>query len=60
MQDAFAVASRAVDLDPRDPLAHVALGWTYIVAGDPRNGIDSARRAVDLNPSMPDAWNWLS
>jgi tetratricopeptide (TPR) repeat protein len=27
---------------------------------DPQNGLDSARKAVDLNPSMPDAWNWLS
>ncbi len=60
VKDAFAVARRAADVDPRDPLAHVALSWTYIVAGDQRNGLDSARTAADLNPSMPDAWNWLS
>ena len=60
LKDTFAIARRAVELDPRDPLAHVALSWTYITAGDPRNALDSARKAVDLNPSMPDAWNWLS
>lgn len=43
VKDAFAVARRAADLDPRDPLAHVALGWTYIVAGIRRT--DSIRNA---------------
>jgi len=52
-------ARRAVDLDPRDPVAHLGLGGAYIAAGDIRNGLASCQKAVDLNPSMPMAWIWL-
>ncbi len=31
----------------------------YLGTGDVRSGLDSARRAVDLNPSMPEAWATL-
>ena len=56
---ALGSARRAVELDTRDALSHVALGWAYILGGNLKNGLDSARRAVDLNPSMPEAWAWL-
>ncbi len=56
---ALETARRAVELDPRDPVAHVAQGWAYVLGGDLKNGLDSARRAVDLNPSMPEAWGWF-
>jgi tetratricopeptide (TPR) repeat protein len=36
------------------------LAWAYLMAGDLDNGLDAARRAVQLNPSMPEAWGWLS
>ncbi len=55
----LAIARRAFELDPRDPLVHAALGAGYLTAGDPENAVDSTRRAVDLNPSMPEAWIWL-
>jgi tetratricopeptide (TPR) repeat protein len=56
---ALTSARRAVELDPRDPAAHAALGGAYLAAGDPKNGLDSTQRAVDLNPSMPEAWIWF-
>ena len=52
-------ARRAVELDPRDPAAHVGLAGAYLAAGDVRNGITSSQQAVNLNPSMPMAWIWL-
>jgi len=52
-------ARRAVELDPRDPVAHLGLAGAYIAAGDIKNGIASSQKAVDLNPSMPMAWIWL-
>jgi TolB-like protein/class 3 adenylate cyclase len=56
---ALAAARRAVELDPRDPVAHAALGAVHLTAGDPRNAIDATRKAVELNPSMPEAWIWF-
>jgi TolB-like protein/class 3 adenylate cyclase len=56
---ALGTARRAVDADPRDPVAHAALGWAHLMAGDVQGGLDSTRRAVELNPSLPDAWIWL-
>ena len=52
-------ARSAVELDPRDPVAHLGLGGAYIASGDTKNGIASCQKAVDLNPSMPMAWIWL-
>lgn len=54
-----ASARRAIALDARDPAAHLGLAGSYLSAGDTKNGIESIRRAVDLNPSMPEAWIWL-
>jgi adenylate cyclase len=59
VEAALGTARRAVELDPRDPVAHAALGWAYIMRGDLKSGLDSAQRAVDLNPSMPEAWAWF-
>jgi len=52
-------ARRAVELDPRDPVAHLGLTGAYLAAGDIKNGLASSKKAVDLNPSMPMAWIWL-
>jgi tetratricopeptide (TPR) repeat protein len=52
-------ARRAVELDPRDPVAHLGLTGAYLAAGDIKNGLASSLQAVDLNPSMPMAWIWL-
>jgi adenylate cyclase len=56
---ALGAARHAVELDPRDPVAHAALASAYLTAGDPPSAIEAARKAVDLNPSMPEAWIWL-
>ena len=56
---AFETARRALELDPRDPVAHAALGSIYLMVGDPQNAVDATRRAVELNPSMPVAWVWF-
>ena len=56
---AFEMARGAIEIDPRDPVAHAALGAIYLVAGDPQNAVDATRRAVELNPSMPLAWIWF-
>ena len=56
---AFETARRAVEIDPRDPVAHAALGAVYLIAGDPGNAVDATQRAVELNPSMPLAWIWF-
>jgi TolB-like protein/class 3 adenylate cyclase/tetratricopeptide (TPR) repeat protein len=53
---AFETAHRAVEADPREPQAYLALGNAYLEAGDARNGRDAGQRAVELNPSMPEAW----
>lgn len=53
---AVETARRAVELDPRDPMAHVALAFAFNMSGDARNGLASAQRAVDLNPSSPMGW----
>jgi len=55
----MASARRAVNLDPRDPAAHLGLAGAYLAAGDIKNGLASSKKAVDLNPSMPMAWIWL-
>ena len=55
---ALAISRQAISIDPRDPTAHVAQSWAYVLRGDLKNGLDSSARAVDLNPSMPAAWAW--
>jgi adenylate cyclase len=57
---ALETARRAVELDPRDPMAHTALAFALNMSGDARNGLASAQRAVDLNPSSPEGWATLA
>ncbi len=57
---ALATARRAVELDPRDPAAHNALGFACLMSGDVHCGLESTQRAVALNPSMPEAWTSLA
>jgi adenylate cyclase len=52
-------ARRAVELDSRDPAAHLGLAGYYLAVGETTNALESIQRAVDLNPSMPEAWIWL-
>jgi len=52
-------ARRAVELDARDPAAHLGLAGSYLAGVELTNALESIERAVDLNPSMPEAWIWL-
>jgi len=52
-------ARRAVELDARDPAAHLGLAGYYLAEAEVTNALESISRAVDLNPSMPEAWIWL-
>jgi TolB-like protein/cytochrome c-type biogenesis protein CcmH/NrfG len=52
-------ARRAVELDPRDPAAHLGLAGFYLTEVEVTNALESINRAVDLNPSMPEAWIWF-
>jgi TolB-like protein/cytochrome c-type biogenesis protein CcmH/NrfG len=53
-------ARKAVALDPRDAEAHAMLSFALLTAGDSRASVDSARRAVNLNPSFPLALTFLA
>ena len=57
---AVAQARRAVALDPRDAEAHAMLSFALLTAGDSSASIESARRAVNLNPSFPLALTFLA
>jgi eukaryotic-like serine/threonine-protein kinase len=46
-------ARRAVALDERDAHARATLAFALMVAGDGYGALNEARRAVELNPSLP-------
>jgi serine/threonine-protein kinase len=50
----LAQARRAIDADPREPLAHMSLSFV-LMAANKEEALEAARRALDLNPSMPEA-----
>ena len=52
--EAFAV--EAVRLDPRDPGARVALGWTRYMRGERLGAIEAAQHALALNPGEAAAY----
>ncbi len=56
---ALELSRRAVELDPRDSVAHGALSWAYIMNGDPHSALDYGSRAAELNPSDPWAWTYF-
>lgn len=58
LRAALETAQRAIELDPRDPVAHVAIGTAQLMTGELKNAVDSFQRAVELNPSLPEAWAW--
>ncbi|MGE0486679.1 MAG: adenylate/guanylate cyclase domain-containing protein [Gammaproteobacteria bacterium] len=52
-------ARMAVELDPRDPVAHLAVGCLHLALGDIAPSLEAMNRAIELNPSMPMAWIML-
>ena len=53
-------ARRAIALDDRDPWAHVALGYLYMMERRTEDAIAAFRKAVELNPSSASARGALS
>ena len=56
---ARAAASRALQLDPYLPEAHVSMGTILSHNGDPGGGLRSLQKAVELNPGLGEAHNLL-
>jgi TolB-like protein len=54
-KDVLDRARRAVVLDHKDPLAHLALAWALTYDRKPDLAIDAARRAIGINPSYAHA-----
>ena len=59
IENAMEQARKAVQLDPRDPVAHLGVGVAYVAQKETRSALDAIQRAIDLNPSMPGAWIWM-
>lgn len=53
--DIFDRARRAVALDDRDPLSHLALAWALTFMRQPDSAIDAVKRAIDISPSFAHA-----
>src|SRR3954471_22068278 len=53
-------ACRAMALDDRDPWAHIALGYLYLMERRTEDCIAAFRKAVELNPSSASARGALS
>ncbi len=46
-------AAQALDLDPNDPEAHLAMAWALITSGSPAQGLALVERAMRLDPGYP-------
>jgi serine/threonine-protein kinase len=58
LRQALDLCERAVAADPREPLGHLNRGLLLITLGDARGAVESTRRAVELNPSLPMALSY--
>lgn len=58
-QEAFTLATRAVELDDTDPRAHIALGWVALSMRRTEEAAEEFRRAIDLNPNSAAAHGGL-
>lgn len=50
--EARGYAERAVELDPNDPFANMAVGRIHMIEGDPQDGVIWYERSVHLSPSF--------
>jgi adenylate cyclase len=51
-------ARKIFALDPTDPFAHLAVGWSHLLRGDPEGALASFDRSLELGPSV--AWSHAS
>jgi tetratricopeptide (TPR) repeat protein len=56
LPDATNLAERAVQLDPRDPQCHFALGLAHHHSGQVRSALAATKEAIRLNPSHAAAY----
>jgi len=54
-----ALAAHAVELDDRDPWAHLALGYVAFTRRRTDEAVDELQRALDLNPNFAAAHGYL-
>ena len=54
-KDVLGRARRAVALDDKDPLAHLALAWALTFDRQPDLAIDEVKRGIEINPSFAHA-----
>ncbi len=52
-EDARREAGRAIELDPNDPEAQVAMAWALTTSGKPSEALEFVHRALRLNPNFP-------
>jgi adenylate cyclase len=51
-QEAFNLATRALELDDTDPRAHMALGWVALSMRSTEEATEEFQCAIDLNPNF--------
>ncbi len=59
-EEALELAAKALELDPELAEGHAIHGLIAMVLGDPAAGEVSLERAIELNPSLSSAYNWLN
>jgi adenylate cyclase len=52
-EDARREAGRAIELDPNDPEAQIAMAWALTTSGKPSEALYFVQRALRLNPNFP-------
>jgi len=52
-EEARREAGRAIELDPNDPEAQIAMAWALTTSGKPSEALDFVHRALRLNPIFP-------
>src|SRR5262249_7021607 len=60
LQDAIAMAERAIDQDPQSPVVHVNRGWLLYFAHMYPEAIGEFKFALDLDPGFPLAMDTLA
>jgi adenylate cyclase len=51
--EALSLVEKAQALDPSDPACNSVLGWTLVVYGRPKEGVDYAKTGMRLDPLNP-------
>ncbi|WP_354316770.1 tetratricopeptide repeat protein [Sinorhizobium fredii] len=52
-ENAQGEAARAIELDPNDPEAQIAMAWALTTTGKPSGALDFVQKALRLDPNFP-------